>query len=788
MLKRNISKDWKFTEYVEISEFIPAWEEHEYETVDLPHDYAIKKKRDANAQGGIHNGYFPTARAKYIKYLKFDKPSHYILDFDGVYMNMQVFLNENYLASHPYGYTPFLVDITPYTVENVTNKLVVTTNPFPESSRWYSGNGIYRDVFLWEGGDIRIEPWDMFITTKSIEEKYANIHFNYTISADRAADIKICFTITSNENSIKNEEITLTVTEGKNNLNFDTEVENPLLWDVETPNLYTLKTEIYEDGELIDTSINEFGIRTVTVDAKKGMFLNGKPLKLKGGCIHHDHGVLGTAAFPSAEERKIKLLKDAGFNALRMAHNPPSLAFLECCDRMGMIVMEEAFDVWNKPKIGFDYHLYFEDWCERDVTYMVLRDRNHPCIFSYSIGNEIKELDCTNGALKYSKLLTQTIKKYDDTRFLTSGLERGLTILKPERYDPEDYKQYMKGKYGHKRSDTKIISNVTEPFESNLDIPGYQYYHENYTEENECHPERAMWGSETYTLSFYDQWQVIMENDYIMGEFCWTAFDNMGEVGWGKGQWKRDESKTDFPWRYCYQGDLDACGNRRAKSYFREAMWRENMEPRIFVTHPEHFGEEYTGTDWRWYGVCENWTYGDQYIKRPVRVETYTLADKIVWYVNGNEVGESIPEKGIASLVTVYEKGEITAVAYKDGCEVNRYSLKTTGEASVIDVVAEKTEMIADNRDLCYFDISVKDSEGMVVESSKHELKCLVQNGELMGIFSGDPANDDQYTSNVCHAFKGRAVAVVRTNNPGLVKINVYSEGLASGYAQTQAK
>ena len=788
MIKKCISKDWKFTEYVEVSEFVKGYESHKYENIDLPHDYAIKKDRSPDVKGGRHNGFYPVARGRYIKYLSFDKKAHYIIDFDGAYMNTQVFLNEHYLASHPYGYTPFLVDITDYIIENITNKLVVTTNPFPESSRWYSGNGIYRDVYLWEGGDIRIEPWDMFVSTQSITEKKAKIKLKYTLSADKSADIKICFNVMLKGTDVKKEDLALHVEEGRNDKELIIEIKNPVLWDVDLPQLYTLKTEIFENGTLVDTSFNDFGIRMVEVDAQKGMFLNGKPIKLRGGCIHHDHGVLGTAAYPSAEERKIRLLKNAGFNALRMAHNPPSLAFLECCDRIGMIVMEEAFDVWNKPKIGFDYHLYFEEWCKRDISYMVLRDRNHPCIFSYSIGNEIKELDGTNGAAKYSRLLAETIKKYDDTRFVTSGLERGLTRHDAESCDPDDYKEYIKGKYGHDISDTKTVSSIAQTFEENLDIPGYQYYYKYYRDENKCNPNHAMWGSETCSLPFYDQWKEVVENDFVMGDFCWTAFDNMGEIGWGKGQWRRDFCKAEFPWRYCYQGDFDACGNRRAKSYFRQAVWFENTVPRIFVKHPEHFGEEYVGTDWRWRGVCESWTYDDRYIGRPIEVETYTDAERVEWYINGNKAGESVPLKGIASLVTIYEKGSITAVTYKGNNETGRYTLYTTDEASVIDVLPERTEFKADNRDLCYFNIKVQDREGRVVTSAEHKLNCIVQNGELLGIFSGNPANDDKYTSDTCHAYKGCAVAVVRTNKSGVVKINVYSENLASGYAQVEAK
>lgn len=781
MIKKCISKEWKFTEF-----------DGTYSDIDLPHDYAIGKKRSDEVPGGACNGFYPDGKGKYIKYINFEDKKHYILDIDGAYMCTQIFFNENHLAHHPYGYTPFLIDLTSYIISDTSNKLAIITNPLPNTTRWYSGNGIYRDVFLWEGGDIRIEPWNMFVSTMSADEEKAKIKLKFTISSDRASCVNIRFVITSHDTSlIKTEEISINTPVGKIQKEHIIEIPNPHLWDTDNPNLYTLKTEICENDTIVDTSVNEFGIRTISADAVNGLLLNGKPLKLRGGCIHHDHGVLGAAAFPAAEERKIRLLKNSGFNAVRTAHNPPSLALLEICDKLGMIVMDEAFDVWNKSKCDNDYHLFFDDWCIRDISYMVLRDRNHPCVFSYSIGNEIAEVDGTSGADKISEILAKEIRKYDDTRFVTSGIYKRLSVHRAESIDPEDYGAYVNSKYGN--DSVKEINNRIAGYEKPLDIVGCNYYYSDYLTEHECYPERVIWGSETHAITFYDSWKLVLENNFIIGDFTWTAFDNMGEVGTGRSAWARDGflkgiSLAKYPWRNCYQGDLDLCGYRRPQSYFREAVWLGNTKPRIFVTHPEHFGESFSGTKWHWYDVDECWTFDDKYIGRPVKVETYTDADKIVWSVNGKEIGESIPQKAIATIETVYEKGEITAVAYKQNVECSRYTLCTTGEASAIAVVPERYEFLADNRDLCYFEISVTDSCGRLVQDSESELKCIVQGGELLGIYSGNPCNEDEYTSNSCHAFKGRALAIVRAKQAGVVSLTVYSDALASGNAQVTAK
>ena len=544
MIKKCISKGWKFTDFK--SGFVD---------VDLPHDYAIKQKRSPDAPTGANNGYFPDAPAEYSKFLNFDKSKHYILDIDGAYMCTKIQLNHDYIATHPYGYTPFLADLTPYIVPNVANSLSIQTCPPPLSTRWYSGNGIYRDVSLWEGGDIRIEPWDMFISTPAADKKTATISLKFRISSDKTADINVCFKILCNDNSIKNDEISLSV-KGNSKAEFEhtIELENPLLWDVENPNLYTLKTEIFKDNNLLDTSVNSFGIRTISADAKNGLLLNGEPLKLRGGCIHHDHGGLGAAAFPAAEERKIRLLKESGFNAVRTAHNPPSLALLEACDRLGVIVMDEAFDCWNKSKNINDYNLFFEDWCLRDISYMVLRDRNHPCVISYSIGNEIGEIDGTSNAEKWSELLASEIRKYDDTRFVTSGIQKDFAIHNPQETDPDDYKDYIMRTYG--KSDPIDVNARTKGYEKPLDIVGCNYYYNNYLTEHECYPDRVIWGSETHAITFYDSWKLTKENAFIIGDFTWTAIDNLGEAGTGRSIWERDGvikgiSLAEYPWRSC---------------------------------------------------------------------------------------------------------------------------------------------------------------------------------------------------------------------------------------------
>ncbi len=785
MQKTCISKDWTLN--------APGF----YGKVDLPNDYSVTQPRSANAPGGGSNGFFQAGVGTYIKYLKLDEaPRHYILDVDGAYMCASVKLNENQIIMHPHGYTPFLVDLTKYAVPGHTNKITITTNALQPSTRWYSGAGLYRDVFLWTGGDIRIEPWDVFVTTPKVSEAEAAVNAAYLIASDADAKVTLSASIVGADGqTVTSAETSVELRKGeKTNVSLTFKVEDPKLWDTEDPNLYTLNSVVTLNGETADTAETTFGIRSISADAKNGFLLNGKPMKLRGGCIHHDHGVLGAADFPAACTRKLSRLKASGFNALRIAHNPPSLQLLETCDRLGILVMDEAFDMWNNLKGGnLNYHLWFADWYARDIASMVRRDRNHPCVISYSIGNEIPESDGRSNGDEWSARLAAEIRSHDNTRLVTSCTY--LMGVRTDASDPEDYKKDLFSHFDgpETNSPDNNWATRTEGYFAPLDMAGYNYAYNRYKPDHERFPERVMWGSETHAIRFYTSWNIVKECSWVIGDFTWTAYDNLGETGTGRSQWARDGyipgiSLSGYPWRSCYQGDLDLCGYRRPQSYFREAVWIGGIEPKIFTTHPEHYGEGFSGTGWHWYDVLDSWTFEDRYLGKPVKCEVYTDADEIEWFQNGKSLGRSVPDKAIASFTIPYEKGEIAVIAYKDGRECGRSSLHTVGAPAQIAVTAETDRIKADHRDLCYFDISVTDLAGDRIPAAKTALTCTVNGGELLGIFSGDPANEDQYGSNACHAFEGRAVAIVRTAKPGQVTITVAGENLASGSASVKAE
>lgn len=782
MKKISFSEGWRFEGY---AYKYPNFQKPQVivESLDLPHDFSVKLPRTEEAYGGAANGFYDGGYGRYSKYLDFGDWEHAILDVDGAYMCSRVYLNEHMLSLHPHGYTPYLVDLSEKMRRSGRNKVVITTQNLQPSTRWYSGAGLYRDVFLWVGGSIRIEPRDIFVTTKSADEKKAVVSVAVTVTADYAKDVDI-------ELSVGSEKITcpLTLVQGRNEKELLLEVENPRLWDAENPNLYTLTARITAGGKEEDTAVVTFGIRTVAVSTKEGLLVNGKAVKLRGGCIHHDHGGLGAAAFPAAEERKISLLKKAGFNAVRTAHYPPSLALLEACDRLGMYVMDEAFDMWYDPKNQLDYSLWFADWWDRDIKSMVLRDRNHPCVISYSIGNEIFEISRGNDDNGWTRKLVAEVKKYDSTKPVTAALVN----LEPQ-IDAEDeaYKETILEGYGG--AEGRRWEERTKKYMELLDIVGYNYFYEHYEPDGKLFPDRIIWGSETHTLNIWKSWREVMRLPYVIGDFTWTAYDNLGEVGTGRSLWESDGvidglSMADYPWRTCFQGDLDLAGFRRPQSYFRESVWREDCEPKIFTTHPKRNGEGYTGTGWHFYDVCDTWTFGDDYIGKPVKADVYTDAEEIRFLLNGRDMGTAAPVEGIAAMDIPYEKGELTAVSYKGGKEIKRSSLHTVGEACQILAAAEKDTLKADNRDLCYINILAADQNGDRIPHSGHEISCEAEGGELMAVFSGNPANEDDYHSGKCHLFCGRAVAVVRASASGEVKLTVRSEGLKTAAVTVKAE
>lgn len=642
MQRVDLSRNWRFYEGEEGNSYIFACQEGEI--IDLPHDFIIGKQRSADAPGAHSNGYFGNGQGVYRKTL--DVPDDWkektiLLDVDGAYMNMEVSLNKEVLAIHPNGYIPYQVDLTPaLRFDGRKNRLKILTQSRQPSTRWYSGGGLYRDVCLWVGNPVHIRPWDVFITTPKVYKDRAVVDIACTITGTKARqDISMDIQIYDQdgkeagraERKVSFCEETVNTTE--------MDIVTPRLWSLDDPCLYTCKITLESEGEVLDVSEYRFGIRTIQVDAEQGFRLNGETMKLKGGCIHHDNGLLGACAYPKADERKIRMMKEAGYNAIRFSHYPPSLEFLNLCDRIGMLVLDEAFDAWKLGKVPMDYHLYFEEWWERDIECMVKRDRNHPCVITYSIGNEINESNGKNGGPQWARRLAAKVRELDDTRFVLSAI----CGLAPD-VDDEDL-----GSYGNLdiNMQTKAgeWNTATREFCEPLDIVGYNYLKHIYEESHAMYPNRVILGSETFAFDTYDYWEETKKHSYVIGDCIWTAVDYLGEVGLGKVHWTKPGEKPDFlcpyPWRTAWDADIDLTGESRPQGIYRRIMWGDTSLSGIYTTHPRHFGQEFTGTGWHWPDVNDCWSFGEEWIGKPVKVELYGAGDEAEFIRNGVSLGKA---------------------------------------------------------------------------------------------------------------------------------------------------
>ena len=778
MIKESMNRDWQFFEG-EASWF---GERDATKKVDLPHDFIVTKPRGPSAAGGPSNGFFGEGQGTYRK--AFDLPEAWkgkqvILDIDGAYMNAEVWLNGELLAMHPYGYTPYLVNLTPKLRDKNNNLKIVTLSMQP-STRWYSGGGLYRGVSAWTGGCVYASPWDIFVTTPKAERDAALINADITVTntLDKPVNAHIHCDVLSPGGEIAAEGDADVALEagGKGSVNIRIPLSDPNLWDIDSPCLYTLKTAIAADGAQTDESAVSFGVRKIEVSPKTGFLLNGRELKLKGGCIHHDNGQLGACAYPRAEERKIEILKDAGYNAVRISHYPPSLAMLEVCDRKGMLLLDEAFDAWRMGMKPLDYHLYFEDWWERDISYMVMRDRNHPCVITYSIGNEIIERDGRSDGALWSRRLSDKIRSLDNTRFVTSAIcdiwpdpdETETPNLNADPPEPE--------------AERDVWGERTAGYIEPLDIVGYNYLFGRYASDGVKFPNRVICGTETHSFNTYDFWQATLENKHVIGDFIWVAYDNLGEVGVGRTVWGATGMPpffAEYPWRTCYQGDHDICGFRLPQSYYRKIMWGGSKEPALFTTHPKHYGQPFTGTGWHWYDVLDSWTYDAEYIGRTVSVQAYGDGDEAEFILNGVSMGRAPIHKLIASMDIPYAPGTLEAVVYSNGEVWGKAALVTAGPPAAVEIRADRPVITGDSLDLCYITINIVDAEGRRVPADETKLVCAVSApGILAGFGSGSPACEDPFGDCWCHAFEGRAMAIVKAGGAGAFQVMVSGEDI----------
>lgn len=746
-----------------------------WSSVHLPHDWSIEGHTHPDAPSRGDGGFFPTGIGWYRR--SFIAPEGWqgrqiAIEFEGVYENSEVWINGHSLGTHPYGYTPFHYDLTPHLNIGAENTLAVRVdNSQQPNCRWYSGSGIYRHVWLHVTHPVHVAPWGVFVSTAEASKDHAFVQVQTTVRNDSDAPQSVTLELAVTDPG--GEVVASTRTEGHIaaradlTATSDIVISQPQLWSPETPVLYHAVTRVLVDGQITDEVEIPFGIRTVRVSTERGFELNGQPLKLAGGNVHHDNGPLGAVAFDRAEERRVELLKAAGFNAIRTSHNPPSPTFLDVCDRLGMLVMDEAFDGWAQKKVQHDYSRFFHDWWQRDLDAMVLRDRNHPSIVMWSIGNEVYERGNEKGA-RIAQMLSGRIRELDSTRPIAIGLN-GL---------------------GESGDWTQI-----DPVFATVDVAGYNYEIQRHAEDNVRLPSRVMVVTESYQSEPFLTWAAANDHPYVIGDFVWSALDYLGEAGIGR-VFPSDEpvvphwEGSHYPWHGAYCGDLDITGWRKPVSHYRNIIWDRGEKLYAAVLAPTPDGKPWNLSLWSTPPALPSWTWPGHEGKE-LQVEIYSRHEAVRLYLNDRLLGEkptTRSEEFKATFAVPYAPGTLKAVGMQGGEEVETFVLTTAGDASQIRLTPDRTMIHAHGQDLSFVTVEIVDKDGQLRPDADHPVQYSLEGpGVIVGIGSGDVTSVESYGANPRRVFQGRAIVVIRYSREiGEVKLTASTRGFPDSTVRIQ--
>jgi beta-galactosidase len=773
--------DWKFYKGEVIGAENPQFNDTDWRKLDLPHDWSIEDLTitdtsngriisgpfDSKAIGGNHTGFTVGGTGWYRKQFRLpesDSGKTVYINFDGVYMNSDIWINGHHVGNQPYGYTPFWLDLTSYiNFGDRENVLAVQVKNEGINSRWYSGSGIYRDVKLSLVNKIHVAPWGVFIKTPVVSKESSTITIETTVknNTDDWQDIEFTLEIESpNSRIVAVDGLSTRLNKHvSSRLKTTLKITNPDLWSPDFPNLYKAICKVKQQGIILDKTETKFGVRTITFDTEKGMFLNGKSIRLRGGSMHANNGPLGAATYERAEERRVEIMKERGFNAVRCGHNPPSSSFLNSCDKLGLLVIDETFDVWTIGWLPDDYHVYFQDWWRYDVKNMIMRDRNHPSIFAWSIGNQLRENSDSIGiALAYE--ISDYVKTLDNTRRVTAN------IIVPQL----------------RRNARPELWYKCDPFFAALDICGYSYQSENYLDDHRRLPDRIMFSSEIDPRNAFDNWMKVIDNDFVIGNFTWTAIDFMGEVSLGWYAFSGPQNK--WPWTSTYSGDIDLCGFRRPRSYYRDILFNHGNKLSTFVHSPVPSFEGNNISRWGWDDVKPSWTWSENEVDT-LNIDVYSAYDSVELILNGKSYGKkptSCNTKFKAFWKIKYEPGVLKAIGYEGNKTADSCVLKTAGEPFKIRLSADRSTIYADNQDLCFVTVEILDENNILVPYADNLVKFNIKGeGTLAAVGNGNPVALESFQQPYRKAYEGKCLLIVKsTDKKGKIVIKAGSENLLS--------
>jgi beta-galactosidase len=717
------------------------------ERVNLPHDFRICFDRDPQSPGDQAEGYYPGGFGQYQREISLtaqEAEGAVFLLIDGAYRMAEVRVNRQLLCQHRGGYSPFLVDLTGKVKEGENIVHITTSCAMLPASRWYTGAGLYRGVSLLTAPLPCIEPWGVSARTLEIENGTARLRVETRLLGEGGRA----------EHELIDPEGNVAAAGGDGELT----VKDCRPWSAEDPALYTLVTTALDaNGERTDTVRTRVGLRTLAVDASRGFQVNGETIKLRGGCVHHDNGPLGAVSAPEIERRKVRKLKEAGFNAIRCAHNPPSTALLDACDEMGMYVIDEAFDAWREGKRPYDEHLYFEtDW-QAELTNMVLRDRNHPSVVLWSTGNEIYERSGASEGAAWSRRLADFVRGLDQSRPVINAL--------CNFFEDSDMAELALNSAKSVGAGKDFWAARSEAFAEALDVVGYNYLLERYEKDHVLFPKRVICGTESFPRQAKENWEAVLRSPHVIGDFVWTAWDYLGESGLGRSAFDAEGAQggtAEFPWHLANCGDLDILGGKRPQSHYRDFVWSGRVQPYLCAQHPAHFGQAETLSAWGWPDLVESWNFAGYEGKR-VRVTVYSAGDEVRLMLNG----ETVATGGVKDYETVleipYQPGELVAVSLRDGAELGRAQMCTAGPAAGFRVEAE-TGFGGVYR---FVNLTVVDAAGRRVPDYVETVKVTVRGAAFAALGGADPKSATNYTRGEAAPAQGRLLLVVKRGESG---------------------
>lgn len=776
--------------------------------VTIPHDAMLAEARNELAACGGNGAWFESYDYLYEKNFVPDpelQGKKLVLEFEGVYRNAEVFVNNRKLAFRPYGYTNFYVDVTDH-VKNGRNNLiqVIARNADQPNSRWYSGAGIYRPVQLWVSEQEHILMNGVRIRTISTNPAMVEVQVKTSGAG------KVTVEILNGSQSVLCHEME---TDGQVSMNL--EIPDAQLWSPENPRLYTCLVRFGPDEDTVT-----FGVRSISW-GKNGILLNGKRLILRGACIHHDNGVLGAACWPDAVERKIRLLQQNGYNAVRSAHNPCSKALLAACDRLGMLVMDEYIDHWYIHKTEYDYVTFFHDWWRQDLLDMVEKDYNHPSVIMYSTGNEVSETAQAEG-IALTGELTEYLHELDGTRPVTCGVNIffnflssiGFGVYSDDKASKEAAKAEKARKTGRKAKKRRAVGSQffndlaglmgdhfmkmgatlygcdvrTRDAFANMDIAGYNYGIYRYRHDLRKYPERLILGSETFCNDAFRFWELAKREPRLVGDFVWAGVDYLGEVGVGSWEYKDYAPRFDngYGWMSAGSGRIDLTGKPLGEALYTRVAFEVENGPRIAVCPVNHTGDRHSPSAWKMSNAMESWSW-DGCEGRMANVEVYARAASVTLFVNGIPVGKKkIKNDCIARFRCAYHQGIIEAVSYNaNGEELGRCSLRSADQETYLRVLPEEPTVIPGG--LCFVRLKYTDGAGITKPLCRGKLKVEVTGGRLIGLGSACPYYELSYLDDVTDTYYGEALAAVQAGDSQMLTINA-SDGKHNAQALVTIK